>query len=100
MYVVAIIKSGFHHLDVVLGNLRFLGKLLSEEVGHEFQVAVEEPADESQCKHVSALEHRLVVHAAVGQAVFHHLGDGASHYAVGVYAQFAEIVFGLELCLL
>ena len=29
--------------------------------------------------------------------MFHHRGDGASHHAVGVYAQFAQIVVGEEI---
>ena len=98
--VVTIVIASLHHLDVVLGNLGLLGKLLLQVVGHQRQVAVEEPAHQTQRKHIAALQHRLVVHARVGQRVLHHLRQRALDDAVGVDAHLAQIVGSLELSLL
>ena len=65
MGVVSIVKSCLHHLDVVLGNLRLLGEFVAQEVGNEVEVAIEEPAHDTECKHVAALQHRLVVHTTI-----------------------------------
>ena len=100
MGVVSIVESCLHHLDVVLCNLRFLGEFLAQEVGDKVEVAVEEPANDTECKHVAALQHRLVVHSAVSQAVLHHRSQRALHHAVRVDAHLAEIVGSLELSLL
>ena len=100
VHVVAVVEAGLHHLDVVFGDGGFLGEFLAQEVGHQVKVAVEEPAHQAKGKHVAALEHRLVVHAAVGQTVFHHLGDGACHHAVGVDAHLAQVVVAGKLGLL
>ena len=99
MSVVAIIITSLYHLYVSLCNTWLLGKLLLEEVGYEVEVAREQPTNETKGKHVTTLQHRLVVHARVGQAGFHHLRHGAAHHAVGVNAHLAEIVCRLELCL-
>ena len=63
MGVVTIVPTSLNHFDVCLGDCWLLGELLFQEVCHEVQVAVEEPADQTQCEHVTALHHRLVVHA-------------------------------------
>ena len=74
-----------------------LGKLLLQEIGDEFAVAVEQPADDAQRKHVAALENRLVVHARILEALFHHCGDGTVHHTVGVDAELSEVVVGCKL---
>ena len=51
--VVSVVVACLHHLDIVLGNGGLLGKLLLQEVGYQRQVAVEEPAHQTQGKHVT-----------------------------------------------
>ncbi len=84
MGVGTIVVSGPHHLDVGLSDGGLLGKLLTEEVVDKFQVTVEEPANDTQGKHIAALEHALVVHALVFKTLLDHLRDGASHHPVGI----------------
>ena len=43
----SVVVASLDHLDVGLGNSRFLGKLLFQEISHEVQVAVEEPAHQT-----------------------------------------------------
>ena len=97
MGVMGIVVAGMHHAYVGLSHLGFLAKLMVQELFGEFKIAVKQPAHHSQGKHVATLEDALVVHTRVFQTVFHHRGDGASHHAVGVYAQFAQIVVGEEI---
>ena len=98
--VVTIVIACLHHLDIVLCNLRFLGKLLAKEIIDKVQVTVEEPANQSQCKHVTRLQDGLVVHSRVCQTVLHHLCQRTLDDAVGIDAHLAEVVLGLELCFL
>ena len=98
--VVSVVVAGLYHLDICFSDGRLLGELLLQEVGHKLQVAVKEPAHETQCKHVAALHHRLHVHTRVSQAILHHRRQRALDHAIGVDTHFAEIVFSLELCLL
>ena len=95
-----VVEASLHHLDVVLGYCGFLGELLAQEIIDQVEVTVEQPAHQSEGEHVAAFQHRLVVHAAVGQTVFHHLRDGTSHHTVGVDAHLAQVVIGLESRLL
>ena len=92
-----IVVSGVDDLDVGLCHPGFLGEFLLEEVGHKGEVAVEEPAYESECKHVAAFLHGLWRHAVVSQALLDHVCDGAGHDAVGVDAHLAEIVIAVEV---
>ena len=94
-----VVVTGLHHEYIVLGDSRFLGKFLSQEVCHQVQVAVKQPAHQSECKHVAAFQHALVVHSAVFQTVLHHLGDRTLHHPVAVDAHLCEIVVGGKLCL-
>ena len=85
--------------DIRLGNSGFLGKLGAQEALGNGQVAVEEPAHQSEGKHVAALQHGLVVHARVGEAVLHHLRDGRCDNIL-LNAHFGNGVVGLEGSLL
>ena len=98
--VVSVVVARLNHLDVGLGHTRLLGKFLLKEIEGDVQVAVEEPAHQSECEHVAALQHGLHVHARVSQTVLHHLRDGAGNHTVGVDAHLAQIVFGGESRLL
>ena len=71
-----------NYLNVCFCNCRLLGKLFAEEVFGNGQVAVEQPANQTECKHVTALQHRLVVHACVCQAILYHLRDRSSNHIV------------------
>ena len=95
-----IVVACFHDADVGLCHGRFLGKLLMEELLHQADLAVEEPAHQSEGEHVAALQDGLVVHAAILQAILHHCGDGASHHVVGVDLHLAQVVVACELRLL
>ena len=96
----AVVVARLYHLDVSFSNLRLLGKLLFQIVESDVQVAVKEPAHQSQGKHIAALHHSLVVHAAVSQRVLHHLCQPAGNHPVGVDAHFVEVVVSLEVSLL
>ena len=95
-----VVVASLDNLDVGLCNGRFLGELLLEEVEGNFQIAVEEPADKTKCKHVAALGDALYVHAGICQACLYHAAEGACYHAVGVNAHLAQIVLALELGLL
>ena len=96
MGVGTVVISGSDDLDVGFRDGGFLGELLPEELCHEVEVAVEEPAHESHSKHVAAFEHALVVHALVGETLLDHGGERAGHDAVGVDTHLAEVVVGGE----
>ena len=100
MHVMSIIVTCLHHLNVILCNLRLLGKFLLEEVAHQTEVSVEKPAHQSEGKHIPTLQYRLVVHPTVTETVFHHLGDGTRHHTIFVDAHLCEIVLRGKLCLL
>ena len=46
--VVSVVPTGLDHLDISLCDGGLLGELIAQEVAHEVQVAVEEPADEAK----------------------------------------------------
>ena len=94
--VVAIVVARLDDADVGLCNGRLLGKFLLEVVERHVQIAVEEPAHESEGKHVAALEHCLGLHATIGKAVLDHLCDGARDDAVGIDTHLSQGIFGLE----
>ena len=98
--VVSVVVTSLDHLDVCLSDGRLLGELLAQEVGYEVQVAIEEPADETQGEHVTALHHGLHVHTRVSETVLHHRGEWALDHAIWVDIHLTEIVFSLELSLL
>ena len=76
--IVSVVPSGVDDLDVGFGHFGLLAELLADEVFGYLEVAVEEPAHQTDGKHVAAFQDGLVVHARRGQAVFHHRGDGGS----------------------
>lgn len=61
---------------------------------------MEQPADESQREHISTLQYRLVVHAAVSKTVLHHFCYRTSNHSVAVDAHLGKIVICLELSFL
>ena len=75
MGVMSVVVSGADNLDIGFCNFGFLGEFLADKLFGYRQVAAEQPAYQSHCKHVAALQHGFVVHTRVGKAVFHHLGD-------------------------
>ena len=54
--VVSVVVACLDDFDVGFGHFRLLGELLAQEVEGDIEVSVEEPADESERKHVAALE--------------------------------------------
>ena len=93
VHVATEIISGFQHLHIGFGYGRFACKLLTQQRFGHFQVTVKKPAHQSEGEHVAALEHRLVVHAAVGQAVLHHCGNRYAYHLV-FNAEFGKSVVG------
>ena len=100
MGVMTIVETSLHHLDVVLGNSRLLGELLTKEISHQVQVAVEQPADQSEGEHITALEHGLVIHTGVGQAFLHHGCQRTLDHSVGINTHLSQIILCLESGLL
>ena len=100
MGVVTIVVACLYDADISLGDGRFLGELLAQEVEDNLQVATEQPAYQTDGKHVAALEHRLHVHARIGKAFLHHRGQGTGYNAIGVDAHLGDGIVGLELGLL
>ena len=98
--VVPIVVSGLNDALVGVGDGRFAGEFFGQEGKCHGDVAIVEPADESECKHVAAFENRFIVHAAVDQAVLHHAGHGTCADAVGVDPHFSPVVgrFEFSLC--
>ena len=94
--VVSIVVASLDDLDIGLGHSGLLGKLLTQEVEGDVQIAVEEPAHESECKHVAAFEDALDVHAAVLEAVLDHGGERTGNHSIGVDAHLSQVVFALE----
>ena len=98
--VVTVVVASLDYLDISLSNSGLLGKLILEEVEHQVQVAVEKPANQSQCEHIAAFQNGLVIHSRVSQSIFYHLCDGTLDDAVGVHTHLTEIVIRLESSLL
>ena len=82
--VVTVVPTGLNDLNVCLCNSGLLGKLLAQEVCYKVQIAIEQPAYESESEHVTALQHSFVVHAAVGQTILNHGSQWALDNTVGV----------------
>ena len=100
MGVVSIVITSLHHLYIIFSNLWLLCKFITQEVGNQVKVAVEQPAHDAEGKHVTALQYRLVVHTALCKTVLDHLCQRALYDAVRVDAHLSEVVLALELCLL
>ena len=99
--VLAVIIAIDEHLGVRGYQGRFLLKLILQQVDGLVHRFVEQPAYQSQRKHVAALEHRLVVHAGVFQCLFGQRGQrqGYDLYALRD-AQFLKGILGVVLRLL
>ena len=94
----SVVVSGVEDLDVGFCHVGFLSEFLAQELFGCVKVSVEEPADESYGEHVAALEHGLVVHSGVGEAVLDHLGDGGCDDVL-LDAELLDGVVGREFCL-
>ena len=97
MDIMSIVVSCIHHFYVVFCNFGFTLEFLAQEVLNECDIAIKEPAHESEREHIAALQDSLVVHTRVGKAIFHHLRDGACDDAVGIDTQFLQIVIAGNL---
>ena len=100
MSVVTVVITGLDNLDVGLGQFRLLGELVTQIVECYLQVAAEEPAYQTQSKHIAALENGLGIHAAVCKSVLYHLGKGACNYAVRINTKLCKRILSLECCFL
>ena len=96
MSVVTVVITGLDNLDVGLGQLRFLGELVTQIVECNLQVTAEKPAYKTQSKHIAALENGLGIHATVRESIFYHLGKGACNYAIRINSQLSERILSLE----
>ena len=61
--VVSVIVARLDHLDVRLSHTWFLSELLLQHVSGDVGVAVEQPADQTEGEHVTALQDSLRIHA-------------------------------------
>ena len=100
MGVMTIVETCLYHLDVVLGDSWFLGKLLTKEISHQVQITVEQPAYQSEGEHITALEDSLVVHTAVLKTLFYHGCQRALNHTVGINTHLSQIILCLERSLL
>ena len=100
MGVVSIVVTCLDNFDIGFCHTCFLRELLFQIVECYFQVTIEEPANQSQCEHVTALVHRFHVHTRICQTVFHHLSDRAGNHTIGVDSHLTKIICSLEGCLL
>ena len=100
MDIVAVVITGLNDTYVRFGNGRFLLEFLLKEAVDQSEVTVEQPADNTECKHIAALQHGLVVHSCICQTLLYHLRYRAGYDAVGVDTHLAQIVITAELGLL
>ena len=93
----SVVITSLNHLDVSLSNGGLLGELLLQEVAYEIQVTIEEPANQSEGEHVTALQHGLVVHTCISQTVLHHRGKRALDHAIRIDIHLTKVILSLEL---
>ena len=74
--VVTIVVATLDDQLVGLIDCRLVGKFRLEELQRGFHGAVEQPAHQTQGKHVTALELSLQVHASVLERLLNHRRDG------------------------
>ena len=95
-----VVVTSLNHLDISLCNCGLLGKFLLQEVEGNIQITVEEPADKSEGKHITAFQDSLIVHPGIGKCILYHLCERTLDHAVRINAHFTEVVFRLEGSLL
>ena len=78
--IVTIVKPAAHHFGVgfIYGGL--FGKFVFQESEGTIDGRVEQPAHQTQGKHIAALHLALEVHTAVGKGGFHHGGHRHFHH--------------------
>ena len=72
MGIGAVIITVVQYFYICCGNLGLFSKLLAKHVFCSFEVTVEEPANQSQCKHVFATEYSFVIQSGIFQTLFAH----------------------------
>jgi len=82
MRICPVIISGLDNLYIGFCHGGLFGKFLTQHIERYLQVAVEQPAHQSERKHVTAFQNSFVVHARVSQTGFDHLGDRSSNHIV------------------
>ena len=60
--ILSVVIAVHHHFGVRSNESRFLLELILQQMNGFVHRFVEEPADESQRKHITALEHGFVIH--------------------------------------
>ena len=94
-----IVVSSSNHFHISFCDLWFLGKLITQEVLYQIKVAVEEPAYQTQCKHIATLQGTLVVHPRVFQRFFHDGRDRSSNHIL-LDAHLLDRIISDKLCFL
>ena len=97
MNIVSVVVTSSYNLNVGFSNSWFLLEFLCQEVVNQLKVAVEQPANQAECKHITTLQHRLVVHSSVSKAVLYHLCNRTSNHTVWVDAHFFQVVIGCKI---
>ena len=72
VYVVSVVVAALYNLGISLVYGRLLSELILKHVQSSFQWAVEQPANQTESKHVAALESSLVVETAISKGSLHH----------------------------
>ena len=75
MYVVAIVIAALDNELVSSINLGLVGKLGFKEFQRCFHRTVEQPAHQTERKHVATFHLSLQVHAGILESLFHHSRD-------------------------
>ena len=68
--VITIVIAIYHHLRIRGDEYRFLFKLVLQQMNCLLHWLIKQPIDETERKHITALEHGLVVHSAVFERLF------------------------------
>ncbi len=96
MNVVTVIVAIGHHLHIGFKQGRLLGELLRKEMFSLFKRLVEQPADESKCKHILAAQDTLVVQTASLQAGLCQRTDRYTDHLGRFDMELLDWVIGLE----
>ena len=68
--VLAVVITVHHHFGVRCHERRFLLELILQQMNRLVHRFVEQPTDQTESEHVTALEHRFIIHAGLLERLF------------------------------
>ena len=80
MSVGSVVETIVQYLNISFCYFGFLGEFLAQHFFSSSKVTVEQPANQSECKHIFATENRFVIQSGVFQALFAHGRDRNFQY--------------------